>query len=58
MSWVAVLEHHAARTPDHPLAVAGDQVVTYGEMASWALRLAGGLSARGVGPGDVVGLLS
>ena len=33
MSWVGVLEHHAVRTPDKPLAIFGDETVTYGEMA-------------------------
>ena len=33
MSWVGVLEHHASRTPDKPLAIFGDETVTYGEMA-------------------------
>ena len=58
MSWVSVLEHHARRTPDKPLAVFGDDVVTYRGMEEWAATLAGGLRARGVGAGDVVGLLS
>jgi fatty-acyl-CoA synthase len=58
MNWVAVLEHHAARTPDKALASFGSDVVTYQGMADWAAALAGGLQARGVGPGDVVGLLS
>src|SRR3954447_23854586 len=58
MSWVGVLEHHARRTPDKPIAVFGDDVVTYQGMVEWAAALAGGLQARGVGPGDVVGLLS
>jgi len=58
MSWLGVLEHHARRTPDKPLAVFGDDVVTYRGMADWAASLAGGLHARGVGAGDVVGLLS
>lgn len=58
MSWVGVLEHHAARTPAKPLAVFGSDVVTYQGMAEWAAAIAGGLQARGVGPGDVVGLLS
>ncbi len=58
MSWFGVLEHHAGRTPDKPLAVLGDHVVTYGEMAEWTAGLAGGLHARGVGVGDVVGLLA
>jgi acyl-CoA synthetase (AMP-forming)/AMP-acid ligase II len=58
MSWLGVLEHHARRTPSKPLAVFGDEVVTYQGMTEWAAGLAGGLQARGVGVGDVVGLLS
>ena len=58
MSWFGVLEHHARRTPDKPLAVFGDDVVTYQGMEEWAAALAAGLHARGVGAGDVVGLLS
>jgi acyl-CoA synthetase (AMP-forming)/AMP-acid ligase II len=58
MSWVGVLEHHAARTPTKPIAVHGDEVVTYGEMVDRAAALAAGFAARGVAAGDVVGLLS
>jgi len=58
MSWLGVLEHHASRTPSKPLAVFGDDVVTYQGMADRAAALAAGLHARGVGVGDVVGLLS
>ncbi|HTD49492.1 MAG TPA: long-chain fatty acid--CoA ligase [Acidimicrobiia bacterium] len=58
MSWFGVLEHHARRTPNRPLAVFGDDVVTYQAMVEWAAALAGGLHQRGVGVGDVVGLLS
>jgi O-succinylbenzoate-CoA ligase len=58
MSWLGVLEHHASRTPTKPLAVCGDDVVTYQEMVDWAATLAGGLQARGVASGDVVALLS
>ena len=58
LSWVAVLEHHAARHPDRPAIHDRDRAVTYGELADWSARLAGGLAERGVGPGDVVGLLS
>jgi len=58
MSWLGVLEHHAHRTPHKPLAVFGDEIVTYQGMADWAATLAAGLHARGVGSGDVVGLLS
>ena len=58
MSWLGVLEHHASRTPSKPLAIFGDDIVTYQGMLEWAKGLAGGLQARGVGVGDVVGLLS
>jgi acyl-CoA synthetase (AMP-forming)/AMP-acid ligase II len=58
LSWLAVLEHHARRDPSKPLAVFGDDAVTYKGMVDWAQALAGGLQARGVGAGDVVGLLS
>jgi O-succinylbenzoate-CoA ligase len=58
MSWVGVLEHHASRTPNKPLAIYGDETVTYGEMAARAAALAAGLHEHGVGAGDVVALLS
>jgi acyl-CoA synthetase (AMP-forming)/AMP-acid ligase II len=58
MSWLGVLEHHARRTPDQPLAVFGDDVVTFRDMAERAAALAAALRARGVAAGDVVGLLA
>jgi acyl-CoA synthetase (AMP-forming)/AMP-acid ligase II len=58
LNWFAVLAHHATRDPGKPLAVCEQEVVTYGEMARRATALAGGLHARGIGAGDVVGLLS
>ena len=58
ISWLGVLEHHARRTPSKPLAVFGDDIVTYQRMADWAAGLGAGFQARGVGAGDVVGLLS
>src|ERR1700710_2522002 len=58
LSWLGVLEHHARRTPDKAMAVFGDDVVTYQGMLEWAASLAARLEARGVGTGDVVGLLS
>jgi acyl-CoA synthetase (AMP-forming)/AMP-acid ligase II len=58
MNWFAVLEHHAIRTPDKAITVFGGETTNYGEMAARAAALAGGLSERGVGPGQVVGLLS
>jgi acyl-CoA synthetase (AMP-forming)/AMP-acid ligase II len=58
MSWCGVLAHHASRTPAKPLCVFGDEIVTYGEMATRSAALAGGLQEHGIGAGDVVGLLS
>ena len=58
MSWFGVLEHHAGRTPAKPFSIFDDEVVTYGEMVARSTALAAGLHQRGVGAGDVVGLLS
>jgi acyl-CoA synthetase (AMP-forming)/AMP-acid ligase II len=58
MSWFGVLEHHARRTPSRPLAVLGDDIVTYQEMVIRSAELAAGFRERGVDAGDVVGLLS
>src|SRR5437763_9242372 len=58
MNWSAVLAHHATRTPEKAITVFEGQPTTYGEMAARAAASAGGLSERGVGRGDVVGLLS
>jgi acyl-CoA synthetase (AMP-forming)/AMP-acid ligase II len=57
-NWYAVLEHHASRAPDRPITVFEGRPTTYADMAAGAAALAGGLHERGVGPGDVVGLLS
>ena len=58
MNWFAVLVHHATRTPDKAITVFNGETITYGEMAERATALAGGLHDRGVGRGEVVGLLS
>ncbi|HEX4217511.1 MAG TPA: long-chain fatty acid--CoA ligase [Acidimicrobiales bacterium] len=58
LSWVGVLEHHAHRAPEKPCAVFGDDVVSYRDMVTRSATLAAGLHDRGVGVGDVVGLLS
>jgi fatty-acyl-CoA synthase len=58
MNWFAVLAHHATRTPDKPITVFEGATTSYGEMAGRAAALARGLALHGVGPGDVVGLLS
>ena len=58
LNWVGVLEHHATRSPDRPVAVLGDDSVTYRGMADRAAAVAASLAERGVGRGDVVGLLA
>jgi acyl-CoA synthetase (AMP-forming)/AMP-acid ligase II len=58
VNWFAVLAHHAARSPGKALTVFGGETVSYGEMARRVAALAAGLHGRGVGRGDVVGLLS
>lgn len=58
LNWLNVLEHHARRTPDKPIAVDGERVITYAEMRDQAAAVAGGLAARGVQAGSVIGLLS
>ena len=58
MNWFAVLAHHASRAPEKVITVFEGEATTYGEMAAQAIALAGGLSERGVGQGDVVALLS
>jgi acyl-CoA synthetase (AMP-forming)/AMP-acid ligase II len=58
MNWFGVLAHHAARAPHRPVTVFDGQPTSYAEMGARATALAGGLDARGVGPGDVVALLS
>ncbi|MGA7418824.1 MAG: long-chain fatty acid--CoA ligase [Acidimicrobiales bacterium] len=58
LSWVGVLEHHAGRTPNKPVAAFEGGVVTYQEMVERSAALAGGLHQRGVDAGDVIGLLS
>jgi fatty-acyl-CoA synthase len=58
VNWFSVLEHHAHRTPARAMTVFEGETTTYGDMAKRAVALAGGLSARGVGRGEVVALLS
>jgi fatty-acyl-CoA synthase len=58
MNWFAVLAHHAIRSPDKVMTVFEGEQTTYGEMAARSTALAAGLRDRGVGRGDVVGLLA
>jgi len=58
VNWFAVLAHHATRAPDAAITVFEGETTSYGEMATRAAALAAGLHERGIGRGDVVGLLS
>src|ERR1700722_17991825 len=58
VNWCNVLAHHARRTPDKVFTLFENEAITYGEMATRVAALAGGLAGRGVGPGDVVAILS
>ncbi len=44
------------RRPDRPALVAGDRVVTFGDLSVAVRRMARRLRSRGVGPGSIVGL--
>ncbi|MEU4230734.1 amino acid adenylation domain-containing protein [Nonomuraea sp. NPDC026600] len=50
------LAEQVRRTPDRIAVVAGTTRVTYADLDSRAERIAGELRARGVGPGDSVGV--
>jgi len=49
-----VLESTAARVPDRTAIVDGAERIGFAELVARAERIAGGLAALGVGPGDVV----
>ncbi|GAA2787353.1 class I adenylate-forming enzyme family protein [Streptomyces showdoensis] len=49
-----LVERRAALTPDRPVLLQGDRVLTFGELRDRAERCAAGLYGRGVRPGSVV----
>jgi fatty-acyl-CoA synthase len=51
------LDRAAAEFPDRPLVITDDRTVTYAETAAWSRRMADGLVALGIHPGDRVGVL-
>ncbi|MGK5628825.1 amino acid adenylation domain-containing protein [Streptomyces sp. URMC 123] len=53
-----LVAHHARRTPDALAVTDGDTALTYRLLVGAARRLAAELGARGVRPGDAVGLLT
>ncbi|MFI7323058.1 amino acid adenylation domain-containing protein, partial [Streptomyces venezuelae] len=52
-----LFDAQARRTPDAPAVIGADRQWTYAELARAADRLAHGLLARGVGRGDLVGVV-
>jgi acyl-CoA synthetase (AMP-forming)/AMP-acid ligase II len=58
LNWYAVLAHHARNNPSRPMCVFEGVTTSYGQMRERSAALAAGLAGRGVGRGDVVGLLS
>ncbi len=51
------LAHRASVLPAHPAVVAGDLTLTYGELNTRVLGLAGALQQAGIRPGDRVAVL-
>jgi len=53
----ALLARQAHERPAHPALLFGEEELTYRELAERVARLAGWLGARGLGPGDRVGIV-
>ncbi len=51
-----LIEHLCDANPDAPMLVAGERTFTRGEVDARANRLAHAFTARGIGPGDRVGI--
>jgi long-chain acyl-CoA synthetase len=51
-----ILSETARRSPDKTVTILGDSRMSYGELDELSGRLAAGLAASGIGPGDVVAL--
>lgn len=51
------LDRCAEEFPDRPMVITDERTLTYAETAAWSRRLADGLAALGVRPGDRVGML-
>src|SRR5207302_633768 len=52
-----VLDGVADRHPDRPFVISDDSVHTYADMRDWSTRIAHGLLASGITPGDRVALV-
>lgn len=49
-----MLDALAAEHPDRPYVITDEWTYTYADIAAWSIRLAAGLAAQGIGPGDHV----
>ncbi len=56
-SLATFLTDSAQRDPDHPALKLDDTVLTYGQLDQLTRQVAGLLSAKGIGPGDRVGVM-
>jgi fatty-acyl-CoA synthase len=52
-----LLADGATEHPDHPLVITDERTWSYADIDAWATRLADGLAARGVQPGDHVAVV-
>ncbi len=57
MTLPQALDAAAGRHPDRPLILTDERTFTYAEVSDWSRRLAAGLIALGVGPGEHVALV-
>ncbi|MBA3742657.1 MAG: AMP-binding protein [Sporichthya sp.] len=49
-----LLDVVAAEHPDRPYVITDERTYSYADIAAWSIRLAAGLAAQGIGPGDHV----
>ena len=54
---MGLLYAQADERPDHTALVYGEERIAYADLVERIERLASGLSQRGIGPGDAVGLV-
>ena len=52
-----MLDHAGLSFPDRPFVITDERSWTYSEMVSWSMRLARGLIALGIKPGDKVAII-
>lgn len=58
LTWFDVLRRNAEQWPDGTAILFEGERITHGEAHARAARLAAGLAARGIGPGDRIGIVA